>query len=370
MFAAPATFVFPVGVSREQATLCGSITLHLVGSPTCVTSRSTRYGARYGTLLLPISATFDCNPHEGARQGAPDARQVADRFHLVQNVGEHLERILIRRHAALREAARPNSPPPLAPPTPIAAPRSLAAPLPQARRASRQVRYDEVRHLLAQGHSQRTVACILGLSRDTVSRFARVSTFPERAARSPRPTILTPYEPYLRMRWAAGDHNAHTLWAEIRARGYPGSASNLRRSLGRWRTLPAPYGRPARQFTAEYPPPSPVRTFTPRQTRWLLLAPPERLDAEERAYLIRLTGECPEVVRARDLVQRFLTLIRNREEHGLESWLADAEASGIPELGGFVRGLRRDRTAVNAALTTDVSNGQTEGFVNKLNSVS
>ncbi|MBI3968668.1 MAG: transposase [Chloroflexi bacterium] len=35
---------------------------------------------------------------EGARHGAPDAVQVADRFHLLRNLGETLERVLARRH--------------------------------------------------------------------------------------------------------------------------------------------------------------------------------------------------------------------------------------------------------------------------------
>jgi len=42
---------------------------------------------------------------DGARQGAPDAVQVADRFHLLANVGELLERVLGSRRTALREAA-------------------------------------------------------------------------------------------------------------------------------------------------------------------------------------------------------------------------------------------------------------------------
>src|SRR5579875_644736 len=35
---------------------------------------------------------------DGARQGAPQARQVADRFHLVKNVTDSLERYLARKH--------------------------------------------------------------------------------------------------------------------------------------------------------------------------------------------------------------------------------------------------------------------------------
>jgi transposase len=41
-------------------------------------------------------------------------------------------------------------------------------------------------------------------------------------------------------------------------------------------------------------------------------------------------------------------------------------ASDIPELARFARGLMEDRAAVEAGLTLEWSNGQTEGQVNKL----
>ena len=42
---------------------------------------------------------------EGIRQGAPQAVQVADRWHLMKNCGDAVERTLSRRHRALRDAA-------------------------------------------------------------------------------------------------------------------------------------------------------------------------------------------------------------------------------------------------------------------------
>src|SRR5260221_3824627 len=42
---------------------------------------------------------------EGGRQGAPQALQIADRFHLVKNAGDHLEQVVARHHTLLRQAA-------------------------------------------------------------------------------------------------------------------------------------------------------------------------------------------------------------------------------------------------------------------------
>ena len=66
------------------------------------------------------------------------------------------------------------------------------------------------------------------------------------------------------------------------------------------------------------------------------------------------------------LGQQFGELLRRRDPTAFTPWLAAAEQSGIPELRGFVTGLRRDRHAVTAALQHHWSNGQTEGQVNRL----
>ena len=49
----------------------------------------------------------------------------------------------------------------------------------------------------------------------------------------------------------------------------------------------------------------------------------------------------------------------------LERWLAKAEDLGA-KWKNFAKGLRQDGAAVKAALTSDWSNGQTEGQVNRL----
>jgi len=86
-----------------------------------------------------------------------------------------------------------------------------------------------------QGLSISTIARRLHLTRPTVRKLVRAAPCPEPA---PRPSILTPYEPYLWARWTQGCQNAATLWQEIRALGYPGSYPHVRHALRRWRTSP------------------------------------------------------------------------------------------------------------------------------------
>lgn len=170
---------------------------------------------------------------EGASQGAPQARQVADCFHLLQNVRELLQRLLERHQAALRVVATIAAPPPAGEGSPTAAPANAAQPpLPvltvasplavketkaeqerAAHRTQRLARYQQVRALHASGLSQRAIVRQLGLSKDTVCSFLRADQFPERATRRIA-TKLDPFLPYLRQQLAAGQDNALQLWRE------------------------------------------------------------------------------------------------------------------------------------------------------------
>jgi len=81
-----------------------------------------------------------------------------------------------------------------------------------------------------------------------------------------------------------------------------------------------------------------------------------------------ITGRvCPLAATACHLACTFFALVRDREVAALDGWLSEATQSDLPEMHGFALGIRRDRAAVDAGLTLEWSNGQTEGFVNKLN---
>jgi transposase len=320
---------------------------------------------------------------DGARQGAPDAIQIADRFHLIKNLGEALERLLDRHHAALRAAARAAAeaealataadmtasvapspaPPPERPPT--RAEREKAQ-----RHARREARYDEIHRLLAQGMGLRAVARHLGIGRDTVRRMARAARCPQYRARTPRPSILTPHEAFLRERWAAGERNGGQLWRELRERGFTGSAGIVRAFLARWRETPGRRGPRPRAGAPDAAPASPPRPIprwrSARQVAWLLRRAAADLSPRQVVFLDQLTRSWPEAQETRALAGEFDRLVRERDAAALEPWLARAAASGLREFVEFVAGLRRDLAAVTAALTERWSSGQVEGQVTKL----
>jgi transposase len=295
----------------------------------------------------------------GARLGAPQAEQIADRFHLLMNASEVLDRYLSRHHAHLREAALCSAP---ADAVPRATKGSRAdTRRKQERHAAREQHYQQVVALAQQGVSAHQIARHLRIARATVAKFLRVAAFPDLTLH-PRPRRIDPYLPYLRERWNAGEHNVRQLWREIRRQGYPCSDIGVRRIVSKWRE-PAPQpGVAGTPLPAKHE----VLYYSTRTTRWLLWKAEEELSEREGAYVAALKQLCPPIAEAQRLLTTFRTILTQRCPEQLDPWLEQCEQSGISELVGFARGLRRDESAVQAALRYDWSQGPIEGQVNRL----
>ena len=164
---------------------------------------------------------------EGARNGAPNAVQVADRFHLLMNVTTAMTRFFERKHDTLKhiyeleKALDPPVPRPVDT-DPPAKPLTLSQQQQLSRQARRQNRYDTVKQLHEQGVSQRAIAALVGLHRDTVHRYLQTAQLPD-IRRPHRRSKLDPYKDYLHQRWSEGTRNVTHLVAELRKQGYRGS---------------------------------------------------------------------------------------------------------------------------------------------------
>jgi transposase len=315
--------------------------------------------------VVVVSRDRGANFADGANRGAPQALQVADRFHVLKNLVEALQQVVGREHAHLQvaaQAAQASGGLLLQRRRGDTAPRACARAEAQARR---QQRYDACRQLSAEGKRVREIASELHMGPNTVRRFLRAESCPPRAAAAAHRTRLTPFEPYLRVRWDAGEQNGRTLFAEIRERGYRGSRSNLYTFLALWRPgprRPGPYPRQARVTPAPPPPPR----LTPRAVGWLLLRE-EGDDTPQEATFVGEVLRCsPHLATMRDAVRRFFALLRQRQADHLAAWLHEAETNSIPELAAFAQGVRRDLPAIQAAFTSPWSQGQTEGHVTRL----
>jgi transposase len=307
----------------------------------------------------------------GARLGAPDAVQVADRWHLLCNLREAVERLLDRKQSQLREAAKKVAPEAVAPGEP---PRAVTAPelsapqqinraerLRQARRQRRLERYERVKELHRRGVGLREIARGLRISRRTVRRFVRAESFPERLAARPRTSRVARFADHVRRRWQEGCENVAELHREVRALGGRCSYATLRRQVGRLGCL-----RSMKEGQAVPRPQLPRVTVpsTRRVSHWLLKDMTELEDDERRLVeQLHADDEIPPVVES---AKKFAALVRRKGSGTLEEWLREVECSSSAEMRGFSGGVRQDQAAVEAALTLPWSNGPVEGQVNRL----
>jgi transposase len=301
---------------------------------------------------------------DGARRGAPQARQVADRWHLLANLGECVREWLERHRPLLQQAMPPALTRKPEPTVPVGSvlPKQKGEDrwqrLAEQRRARRLARYQQVRQLRQQGNSERAIARQLRISRKVVRRFLAAPVFPERAARPPRATLLTPYHEYLRRRWTEGCRNAAQLLREISQQGYRGKRSAVNDFVAKWRRTENP------------PPVSPLvdhlsGTPSPRWAALLLLQPAEKRTSAQRSFVDRLI-RLGEVGAVAELARPFLQIVRERQPEELDPWIERAEKTTAPELRRFAAGLKRDYAAVRAALEEPWSNGPVEGQVHRL----
>jgi transposase len=315
---------------------------------------------------------------EGARQGAASATQVADRFHLLQNLTETLEpvfttydRVLQAVNAAMRQqpVSLPDGTVAVTVPPPPTSPAEEARAAQRA--ARRQARYDEAWTLHRQGWTTAAIAAQVGCSRRTIERYLQMPTWPVRQHRRHYGrSILNPYKAYLLERWNAGCHTAIQLFHELRARGYAGSYRRVTAYVSRIREAQGiPPRCQGRRQTLPVVAEPVAQPLTPRRATWLVLRREAQRTAAETQQLTQLCAQSSEVAEAIDLAQEFATLVRQRQPERLEPWLKRAMASTLEALQRFATGLQEDYAAVKAGVTLPWSTSPVEGHINRLKMV-
>ena len=281
-----------------------------------------------------------------ATEGAPDAIQVADRWHLLKNLGDNVKQWIERHRTALAKVAQ------------TLAPTQKVVLLNEKAKNSKAI-YDQAIKLREQGFSVQATAHKLGLPRQTLDRWLKKGspTFGK-----PTRIQLTEFLPYLKQRYAEGMTNILQLHREIVSQGFKGS----------YATLYTYFAAHNDGFVEEATRPKTangITSYTVFQKQIILSTPTDQLDQEQRRWLDETLKAIPQAAKVRSLVQDFAGLVRKSFAEPiaqLQAWMKSAEESGIQEFKRFANGIQQDLKAVEAALTQPWSNGQTEGRVNKL----
>ena len=303
-----------------------------------------------------------------ATAGAPQATQVADRFHLLTNLREAVERVIARFHPLIRAevVAGPPAPPPppsVPPPRPLSAGEQAR----QAKRQARTARRERVRALRREGYSVRDIARHLRMSPKTVLECLRNADDDRPHGNRGRrgPSGIDAYRADVDAWVAAGGTNTAELHRELMAKGCRARYDAVRRFANR---LLVSSGRPGRRSPTTPRPMPTAETPSPRRLSFQF-ACPKAVDGDEPPLLERVRSAIPGLDAALNLAAEFAGMVRKTVAKPLAEWVTAAMASGVPELVGFANGLRTDAAAVQAALTTPWSNGAVEGHVGRLKAI-
>jgi len=215
---------------------------------------------------------------EAATEGAPQAKQAVDRFHLQKNFAEALEKFFRKQERALKKATqrstgKTRSAEETAVPEKVARER-------RARHRQRVSIHKRIWKLYRQGYHKEQIAQLVGVSSRRVYRALEQETPPPPRRRSRSSSIVDPYLSYLTARWNQGCHNVTRLYEEIVAQGYTGTPRTLQMRLRPFRQKVA---RPVSKQTVIWDKPP-----SPRGVALMMVRPEQRRTREQTAYLEQL----------------------------------------------------------------------------------
>jgi len=314
---------------------------------------------------------------EGVNAGAPDALQVADRWHLLRSLALSLEEFLLRKRSALGKAAAPRTGEGEEPgsgsidgdvstlPVRLGRPYKSVEGLAGKRHERLVERWQEIRKLHLAGARVKDIAEWVGTSQSTVYRYRERTEPPPRQRYRRKASVLDPYLPYILRRWNEGCRSAKRLHREIRDQGYRHSIDTVNRLLSSFRHTEG------QEKTLSHAPRAKrgsVAGASPsaKNVAALFMRREEMLNEEQKEYLDKLCASDRALADARRLTQAFTGMVRNLEGEELDGWLEEAARCEASVMKKFAAGLKKDLAAVRAGLTEEWSNGPVEGFVTKL----
>lgn len=277
----------------------------------------------------------------------PEAQQVADRWHLIKNLGEAVKKVLERTQSMLKQKAKLSY---------VQKPSEVESKLYMSEKtqlalAKKQRLIDEAKRLLKEGIGIRAISRMLHLNRATVRKYLQMEVaLPKNA---PSRTKIFLYEDYIRNAVATRPGVLiKDLYKEIKALGYEGKTTQGYANISKYM---------AKREKIEYPKDLPLVYWRPAQVSLMLYRNANELHNKDRELVSYLIKESHEIETCYCLFQRFRAMLVNKDGDSLRKWVEDAMAGSIKELRSFGQGILNDFSAVRNALSLPWSNGQVEG---------
>ncbi len=313
---------------------------------------------------------------DGATRGAPQATQVADRFHLLGNLRDALERFFLHKRQVLKQAAQALTEQARAGTDAQPAPHGIGTGRTRVSEAASLERhaatvelYQAIQGLHSKIVDVANIARQLGVSRRTVYRYLRMTEPPPR--KQPhvgRVSRIGPYKPYIVERWNDGCRSARQIYRELTAQGYRYGESSVQRYVHQLRLETGTRNKfrrtqPTQHYIVDC---ERRRPLTAGQLAWVCLTRPQHRQPWQTTYLTYLCQVDATIAQTCTQAQVFADMARQLQGDQLDQWLDAVQTTGVPELRAFAAGVQKDYAAVKAGLTLAYSNGQTEAQIQRL----
>ena len=276
--------------------------------------------------------------------------EVADRFHLTENMSDCVKKVIGSHYQEYRSAVRP----------------AKVQETPEV--DSRQVMFDEVKGLQAEGFNIAQISKKLEIARQTVRKYMGWDALPKRASKERLPYYL--YDTYVEEEYRHGK-DLRKIFLEIKEEGFPGSLSPFydhysylsdghrglrsRHEVEKMKNAPSSGSEPLLRIRQ-------IAHIVDKSIRKKKMVTAD----------ITLIDKMMSFDWFRDIynaASSFYATIMGDDINDLDKWLENYGKSPIKELRSFAYGVRMDLKAVRNAIALDISNGIVEGFVNKLKSI-
>ena len=289
--------------------------------------------------------------------------EVADKFHLVKNIYDRFGKLIAEHYDDYRRAVRKIEE------VEEAVHETAAEKTPKPQKTdSRDIMFKEVKELQSKGFKPTTISKKLGIARQTATKYCRMERLPARNSKLRNQYYR--YDKYVEQECAKG-RSMSSIFEEIKSQGFSGSLtpfydhykylSNGHRGYGPNRRKPATKNSPKDERSELVP----IKALTAMIDKAIRQ---KDMTEEETATLgiLNTLGWFREMYNA---TKEFYTVITGSNTTELIRWMKCYWKTSISTLKTFIIGIMKDFKAVRNTIRLNVTNGITEGYVNKLKAV-
>lgn len=288
----------------------------------------------------------------GVKNASPSIKHVADRWHLLKNLGDAMQKALDRNVVSLKAARHRKN---------IQAHNEL-----QTQNGSGKEygltemgvigkKFCQVKQMLLEGHSIKKIARDTGVTRITIRKWKSFDVLPPK--RSPIMTNMYAYDEAVRKMLNENPKiETKEILKKITEMGYKGSTTMCYENVRKLRK--GKINNTAQQLLTVI--------WVPPKASNLFYIDRRRLSNKEKMFIDTLCKESKEIKIAAKLLRGFKSMLRKKDGSMLNNWIKNAIASNVKEIKGFAKGLLSDIEAIENAVILPWSNGPVEGLVNKL----